>query len=95
MVKFTNHKAIAKQLAIDFFFAKPYHSWQRGVNENLNGLVRQYFLKKTIFDIIKQGQVNRAIKKLNNRPRKRYNFLTPIEKFNEFIAENSKVAFIT
>ncbi len=47
-----NHKEIAEQLNIDFFFAKPYYSWQRGANENLNGLVRQFFPKKTNFDLI-------------------------------------------
>jgi len=45
--EFANHKAIAEELNIDFYFAKPYHSWQRGANENLNGLVRQYFPKKS------------------------------------------------
>ena len=44
--EFTNHSEIAEKLNIDYFFAKPYHSWERGANENLNGLVRQYFPKK-------------------------------------------------
>jgi len=70
-------------------------SWQRGANENLNGLVRQYFPKKSNFDNIKTKQINDAVEKLNNRPRKRYNFLTPNEKFDEFIIQNSSVAFIT
>ena len=93
--EFTNHKAIAEQLNIDFYFAKPYHSWQRGANENLNGLVRQYFPKKVNFDNIKLEQVNKTVEKLNNRPRKRYDFLTPNEKFDEFITVNSDNAFIT
>jgi len=47
--EFADHKTIAENLGIDFFFADPYHSWQRGANENLNGLIRQYFPKKTDF----------------------------------------------
>jgi len=93
--EFANHKEIAKELNIDFYFAKPYHSWQRGANENLNGLVRQYFPKKSNFDKIKCQHVNHAVEKLNNRPRKRYNFLTPNEKFSEYISGNSCVAFMT
>ena len=93
--EFSNHKAISNALGIDFFFAKPYHSWQRGANENLNGLVRQYFPKKYNFDTIKQLDVDRVVLKLNNRPRKRYNFLNPIEKFDQFINLNSAVAFMT
>ena len=93
--EFTNHKAIAEQLNIDFYFAKPYHSWQRRANENLNGLVRQYFPKKANFDNIEIKQVNETVEKLNNRPRKRYDFLTPNEKFDEFITSNSNIAFIT
>jgi len=92
--EFANHKAIAEQLNIDFFFAKPYHSWQRGANENLNGLVRQYFPKKYNFDNIDPLEIKRVEEKLNNRPRKRYNFLNPEDKFIEFISKNSNVAFI-
>jgi len=61
----------------------------------LNGLVRQYFPKKSNFDNIKTKQVNDVVEKLNNRSRKRYNFLTPNEKFDEFIIQNLSVAFIT
>jgi len=61
----------------------------------LNGLIRQYFPKKSNFDNIKTKQVNDAVEKLNNRPRKRYNFLTPNEMFDEFIIQNLSVAFIT
>ena len=93
--EFANHKNIAEALNIDFYFAKPYHSWQRGANENLNGLVRQYFPKKHNFDTITNLQVEKAIKKLNNRPRKRYNYLTPNQKFNDFLIKyNHNVAFM-
>ncbi len=93
--EFTNHKQIAEELNIDFFFAKPYHSWQRGANENLNGLVRQYFPKKSNFDLITKEQVERTEKILNNRPRKRYDYLTPNEVFANAINNNGIVAFIT
>lgn len=92
--EFTNHKEIAEQLNIDFYFAKPYHSWQRGANENLNGLVRQYFPKKTNFDNIENEKVIQTVEKLNNRPRKRYGFLSPNQMFDLFIESNSNPAFI-
>ena len=93
--EFANHKVIAEALNIDFFFAKPYHSWQRGANENLNGLVRQYFPKKTNFESLEQQKIDKVVEKLNNRPRKRYNFLNPIEKFDIIINQMTDVAFIT
>jgi IS30 family transposase len=93
--EFANHKEIAEELNIDYFFAKPYHSWERGANENLNGLVRQYFPKKSNFDQIKKEQVEEAEKRLNNRPRKRYNYRTPNEVFVNAINNNGIVAFIT
>jgi IS30 family transposase len=65
--EFSNHKAIAEKLEIAFFFARPYHSWERGANENLNGLVRQYFPKKSNLTIITEQQVNEVVDKLNNR----------------------------
>ena len=93
--EFANHKEIAKELTIDYFFAKPYHSWERGANENLNGLVRQYFPKKTNFDLIQQSEVKKTEEILNNRPRKRYNYFTPNEVFVGAINNNGIVAFIT
>lgn len=93
--EFANHKVIAEALNIDFFFAKPYHSWQRGANENLNGLVRQYFPKKTNFESLEQQKIDKVVEKLNNRPRKRYNFLNPIEKFDTIINQMTDVAFMT
>ena len=77
--EFANHKNIAESLQIDFYFAKPYHSWERGANENLNGLIRQYFPKKSDFDLITKEQVTEIENKLNNRPRKRFGFKTPNE----------------
>ena len=87
--EFAEHQLIAAELDIGFFFAKPYHSWERGSNENLNGLVRQYIPKKTDFDTITDEYVQFVQEQLNNRPRKRFNFISPIQMFNQ------KVAFVT
>lgn len=81
--EFANHKTIADALNILYFFAKPYQSWQRGANENLNGLIRQYFPKKSDFKLINKEYVKEIENKLNNRPRKRYGFKTPNEVFSQ------------
>ena len=93
--EFANHTNIAEQLNIDFYFAKPYHSWQRGANENLNGLVRQYFPKNHDFTTITDDQIKNVQNILNNRPRKRLGFKTPNEFFAQKINLDSSVAFIT
>jgi IS30 family transposase len=92
--EFAAHQTISKALEIDFYFAHPYHSWERGSNENLNGLIRQYIPKKTDFSTITDDFVLEVQNKLNNRPRKRHNFETPIQVFNKLFM-NEKVAFIT
>lgn len=79
--EFANHQKIAEELNIDFYFAKPYHSWERGANENLNGLVRQYFPKNSDFSNINQSEIKKVENILNNRPRKRYDFSTPQHMF--------------
>lgn len=80
--EFAKHEKIAKELNIDFFFARPYHSWERGANENTNGLIRQYFPKKSSFENISEEMVKEIETKINNRPRKCLNFYTPMEVFN-------------
>jgi len=92
--EFAEHKSIAEKCQIDFYFANPYSPWERGANENLNGLVRQYFPKKTDFSNITDREIKRIETKLNNRPRKRYNFETPLEVMDKLLF-NSEVAFIT
>jgi IS30 family transposase len=92
--EFALHAQISQHLGVEFFFAKPYHSWQRGANENLNGLIRQYFPKKTDFSTITDHQVQMVEEKLNNRPRKRFNFESPLYMFN-LLTNSSKVAFVT
>jgi IS30 family transposase len=87
--EFAAHKRIAEQLNIQFYFAHPYHSWERGSNENLNGLIRQYIPKKSNFDDFSDEYIQWVEDELNNRPRKRFEFFSP----NEII--NQKVAFVT
>jgi IS30 family transposase len=84
--EFSEHKTIQKQLQTKVFFADPYSSYQRGTNANTNGLIRQYFPKKTDFNTVEIEQVKLAQDQLNNRPRKKLNFLTPIEYFRKNVA---------
>jgi len=93
--EFANHQQIAQKLNIDFYFAKPYHSWQRGANENLNGLVRQYFPKNINFEKITKQQIIDVQNILNNRPRKRFGFKTPNEIYSQKLDNLASVAFIT
>lgn len=80
--EFADHQLIARKLQLDFFFAKPYHSWERGSNENLNGLIRQYIPKQTDFDTLTDEYIQYVQDQINSRPRKRFNFDTPINEFN-------------
>jgi IS30 family transposase len=93
--EFAYHEQIAKALNVDFFFATPYHSWERGANENMNGLIRQYIPKKTNFDEITDEYVKFVENELNNRPRKKLGYLTPNEAYLKEINLTEKVAFIT
>ena len=79
--EFSQHQDIAHALKADFFFAKPYHSWERGLNEHTNGLVRQFFPKKTNFLNVTPEKVQWVENLLNNRPRKILNFKTPQQVF--------------
>lgn len=92
--EFAEHEKIAENCGVDFYFANPYSPWERGANENLNGLIRQYFPKKTDFSIITNQQIKQIETKLNNRPRKRHNFETPLEVMEKLLF-NTEVAFIT
>lgn len=80
-MEFAYHEKVAEKLEAQCFFAKPYHSWQRGLNEHTNGLVRQYFPKSTDFAMVTHGKVAKVQWLLNNRPRKVLNFKTPLEIF--------------
>ena len=79
--EFLVHKKIAKMLKTEFYFACHYHSWERGLNENTNDLVRQFFSKETAFTDLTDEEVRNIEKKLNNRPRKLLQFRTPNEEF--------------
>ena len=92
--EFAKHEDIAQKLDINFYFCKPYHSWERGANENTNGLIRQYIPKGTDFSEVTNKRIKWIENNLNNRPRKRLGYLTPNEKFKQIINMNS-VAFGT
>lgn len=81
--EFSEHELLERKTGMAVYFAYPYHSWERGANENANGLLRQFFPKKIPFASITQEQIQKAVRLLNNRPRKRHNYLTPYEVFNQ------------
>lgn len=83
--EFSRHSDIAIDLGSDNYFSKPYLSWEKGSVENANGLLRQYFWKGTSFDGLSQADVQRACDLINNRPRKRFGFRTPIEIFSLYL----------
>jgi IS30 family transposase len=78
---FAEHNMTERLTGIDIYFAYPYHSWERGCNENCNGLLRQFFPKGTGFKNIDERDIVKVEKLINNRPRKRLNYLTPEEVF--------------
>jgi len=84
--EFGNHMEIAKELNCGFYFAHPYSSYERGTNENTNGLIRQYFPKNRDFRTITDNELIHAMRRLNNRPRKRLGFKTPNQVFFEEIS---------
>lgn len=77
--EFSEHKQISEGLGIDFYFTHPYSSWEKGTNENTNGLIRQYFPKGTDFNTISDEAIMAVENDLNNRPRKCLNYKTPGE----------------
>ena len=81
--EFAYHAKISNALEAEFYFAHPYSSWERGLNENTNGLVRQYIKKGSDFSNITDDTLAIIMDKLNNRPRKSLGYATPNEVFNE------------
>ena len=75
--EFAGHEHIAEHLETDVYFAHPYSSWERGLNENTNGLIRQYFTKGSSFENITDEEVEKVMNRLNHRPRKTLNYRTP------------------
>lgn len=79
--EFADHAQIAQTLELNFYFAHPYAAWERGTNENTNGLLRQYFPKKSDFQSVSNKELEQAMARLNFRPRKTLRFKTPFEVF--------------
>lgn len=81
--EFARHERIAKRLSLEVYFAHPYSSWERGTNENTNGLVRQYLPKSRDFTTLTDAELAGYTWQLNNRPRKCLNYRTPAEVFHQ------------
>jgi IS30 family transposase len=82
--EFALHKQIAQALDADFYFAHPYHAWERGLNENTNGLIRQYFPKSVSLANVDPCELEKVQNKLNTRPRKSLGYATPVEIFYQY-----------
>lgn len=83
--EFHDYKTVEAVTDVPFYFATPHHSWERGTNENTNGLIRQYLPKGADLRFLSQQRCNQIAKILNDRPRKRHGYRTPKEIFNENI----------
>lgn len=98
-LEFARHEAVAEALECKTYFARPYHSWERGLNENHNGLLRQYFPKRSPLDGVDKEEVDKVVSELNHRPRKTLGYRTPWEVFKEMAGWNDAdlggVALIT
>ena len=84
--EFAQHKKVSKWMNADYYFCHPYSSWERGLNENTNGLIRQYFPKGTDLSLHSQTKLNAVARQLNERPRKTLEFETPAQRFNACVA---------
>jgi transposase, IS30 family len=80
-VEMSNYEEIERSTSLQVYFAHPYHSWERGTNENTNGLLRFYFPKKMSFAHLTQEMLDVAVRKINTRPRKRLGYKTPEQVF--------------
>ena len=82
----SDHQRFSLATDIDVYFCDPQSPWQRGSNENTNGLLRQYFPKRSDLSVHSQRHLNNVACELNDRPRKTSGFCSPAEKFNECVA---------
>jgi IS30 family transposase len=83
------HKSFTVDTNVKVYFCDPQSPWQRGTNENTNGLLRQYFPKKTDLSVYSQADLNNAALRLNQRPRKTLGFQTPASKLQASVASTS------
>ena len=83
--EFHGYKDIERATGVTFYFATPYHSWERGTNENTNGLIRQYLPKRHSMKALTQSHCTEIACILNNRPRKRFGFRTPLEQLKRLM----------
>lgn len=81
--EFHSYRELEEVCKVEFYFANPYHSWERGTSENTNGLIRQYLPKGCCMDDLTQARCNAIARKINERPRKRHGFLSPAELFEK------------
>ena len=91
--EFTLHEEVARDIKCSTYFAKPYHSWERGQNENANGLLRQYFPKNMKLNDVSIEDVFKAAHKLNSRPRKCLGYKTPYEAFELYTGVDVRRVF--
>ena len=82
-LEFAQHQNISKKLGCSYYFCDPYSSWQRGINENTNGLIRQYIPKGSSFEHLSKKEIKHIENRLNHRPRKSLGWKTPYEVFHE------------
>ena len=87
--EFAEHKTISQQLQSAFYFAHPYSSWERGLNENTNGLLRQYLPKRYNFKTITNRELQQIVDEINNRPRKTLGYKTPNQVFKELAMQQA------
>ena len=87
--EFCGHEKLSERLGLTCFFATPYHSWERGLNEHTNGLIREFYPKNTDFKMVKEEDFQKVINLINHRPRKSLDYQTPYEVFftqSEYVA---------
>jgi len=94
-LEFAKHETMSKALDASIYFAHPYHSWERSLNENTNGLVRQYAPKHKSFEHVDDALIDMVANKLNHRPRKSLGFKTPYDVFFDTSQRLTEIALAT